>query len=59
MLNCTYASHNRRVILLAIVYGNWLIIGAGGEDTAVVVHSSSHEFLSVGRVGKVGGTGRI
>ena len=59
MSSLTYASDNRRVVLLAIIYSDWFIIRASGKYTTVVVDSGCDEFLSVWCVCEVSWAGGI
>jgi hypothetical protein len=51
---CTYASHNRRVVLLTLVYSNWFIVGSRSENTAVVIDSGCDKPFSGRCVCEVG-----
>ena len=52
----TYASDDGSVVLLALIDSDGFIVGACGKDTAVVVDTSSDEFLPVWRVCEVSRT---
>jgi hypothetical protein len=55
----TYTRDDCRIVLLAVIYCDRLIVRPGCKDAAVIIDSGCDEFLSVRRVRKKGCAGRI
>lgn len=48
LISRTYTSHYCRIIFLAIIDGDRLVVRASTEDAAVIVDSGCYKLLSVG-----------